>query len=186
MTRDISASFITALEDDIIYPALLVDIELESSTVYIWTGFGDYVYNSNTYVGVGNLGGISDLVETGNVEANGITLTLAGIPTALISAALVDARQGKTVSCHLALFDSTETLIDVADNIFQGLLDVPTLIKGSPTSTISITAESRLIELTRSRERRYTDEDQQELFSGDLGLEYVVGLQDKEIKWGTA
>ena len=32
--------------------------------------------------------------------------------------------------------------------------------------------------------RRYTDQDQQQLYSGDLGLEYVAGLQDKDIPWG--
>ena len=32
--------------------------------------------------------------------------------------------------------------------------------------------------------RRFTHEDQQERFSGDLGLEFVPDLQDKEIIWG--
>ena len=101
------------------------------------------------------------MIETGNIEANGITLSLSGIQTALISATLNDARQGKEVSCHLALFDSSDTLIDVADDVFKGFLDVPTISKGRPNSSISITAENRLIELQKSRERRYTDQDQQ-------------------------
>lgn len=186
MARDVSASFITAAEDDVIYPALLVDIELESSTLYLWTGVGDLVYNSNTYLGAGELAGVSDITETDATQANGIELSLAGIPTSLVSAMLQDTRQGKQVACHLALFDSSATLIDVADDVFKGFLDVPTINKGSPTSSITITAENRLIELKKSRERRYTDQDQQELFAGDVGLEYVVSLQDKEIKWGAS
>ena len=184
MARNVSASFSGAADDAVIYPALLVDISLADSTIYLWTGYGDFVYNSNTYQGVGHLGGVSEVTETTNVEANGITLTLTGIPSSLIATALNDARQGKTVSCHLALFDSSETLVDVADDVFKGFLDVPTINKGSPNSSISITAENRLIELQKSRERRYTDQDQRDLFPGDVGLEFVAGLQDVEIKWG--
>jgi hypothetical protein len=52
------------------------------------------------------------------------------------------------------------------------------------TSVLTITAESRLIDMNRARERRFTDADQQQLYPGDLGLQYVAGLQDKEFPWG--
>jgi len=32
--------------------------------------------------------------------------------------------------------------------------------------------------------RRYTDQDQKNLFAGDRGLEFVESLQDKSIVWG--
>jgi hypothetical protein len=47
-----------------------------------------------------------------------------------------------------------------------------------------LTAESRLIDLERSRERRYTSEDQKIDYPNDKGLEFIADLQDKEIVWG--
>jgi hypothetical protein len=47
-----------------------------------------------------------------------------------------------------------------------------------------MTAESRLMDFKRVREIRYTDEEQQNLFSGDVGLEFVNDIQEKPIFWG--
>ena len=55
---------------------------------------------------------------------------------------------------------------------------------GGQTCTISVSAESRLIDLDRTRERRYTSEDQKIDFPNDKGLEFIADLQDKEIIWG--
>ena len=52
-------------------------------------------------------------------------------------------------------------------------------------ATITVTAESKLIDLDRSRERRYTSEDLKIDFPDDKGLEYIDDLQDKEIVWGS-
>ena len=52
------------------------------------------------------------------------------------------------------------------------------------TCTITISYESRLIDLTVARTWRYTHESQQVLFPGDLGFEYVTAIQDREITWG--
>ena len=49
---------------------------------------------------------------------------------------------------------------------------------------ITVTVENKLIMLERPRNRRYTDQDQKNLFSGDKGLEFVDDLQDKELVWG--
>ena len=69
--------------------------------------------------------------------------------------------------------------------IFQGQMDLMTISDGGDTATIKLTAESRLIDLDRSRERRFTSEDQKIEFPDDKGLEYVDDLQDKEIVWGS-
>jgi hypothetical protein len=51
---------------------------------------------------------------------------------------------------------------------------------------VSISYESRLIDLERSRESRYTNEDQQRAFPGDRGFEFVPSLQDLSLTWGRA
>jgi hypothetical protein len=67
---------------------------------------------------------------------------------------------------------------------FAGRLDVPTIMDGAERCEIQITYESRLIDLNRAREWRYTHESQQQISPGDRGFEYVAGLQEREIRWG--
>ena len=63
-------------------------------------------------------------------------------------------------------------------------MDLMNIDDGGQTCTISVSAESRLIDLDRTRERRYTSEDQKIDFPNDKGLEFIADLQDKEIIWG--
>ena len=184
MSRNLSTDYTNALDDAVIYPAVLVDLGFPAQTFYYWTGYGDLTWNGNTYQGLGHLASVSEINEKGTVEAEGITLGLNGIEPSLLAAFLRDAQQGQTVSVHLALLDDDGVLIDVAEDAFSGLFDVPTIVKGNPESNISLSVESRLIELQKSKERRYTNEDQKELFPGDESLRWVAGLQEKEITWG--
>ena len=58
-------------------------------------------------------------------------------------------------------------------------MDVMTLQETGDSCTISLTAESRLIDLERPRVRRYTKEDQKLIDSDDTGLNKINALQDK-------
>ncbi len=67
---------------------------------------------------------------------------------------------------------------------FQYIMDT-FLIDDTPgQGAITLSAESYLASLERARLRRYTHEDQQIEFPGDMGLEYVAAIQNAEIKWG--
>ena len=63
-------------------------------------------------------------------------------------------------------------------------MDIMKIDEQAETSTITINLENRLIAFDRPKERRFTNEDQLQRFSGDKGLEFVPDLQDKEIVWG--
>lgn len=155
-----------------------------SGTSYIWTGYDDIVWDSNTWTGVGHFGGMSSIEETKEIRATGASFVLSGVPSDLISLVLGDARQGNEVSLWVGALDTDNSLIADPYQIFSGLMDVPSIQEGGETSIISVQAENRLIELDRPRELRNTDKYQQARFSGDLGMQYVAALQDKQINWG--
>jgi hypothetical protein len=50
--------------------------------------------------------------------------------------------------------------------------------------SISLSIVNRLADWERSRNGRYTNEEQQKLYSGDKGLEFMVQAVEKEIFWG--
>lgn len=85
----------------------------------------------------------------------------------------------------MALFDTaTAAMLNDPIPVFAGRMDTMRLQDTGETTTVTVSCESRLIDLERARERRYTDEDQKELYPDDRGFEYVADLQDKEVLWG--
>jgi hypothetical protein len=85
----------------------------------------------------------------------------------------------------------TAGLIASPITIFAGRMDVMQISDDGQTSLITMSAENKLIDFKRTREQRYTDEDQQTLFPTyaaitlpDLGLEFVNAIQEKTIYWG--
>lgn len=185
MSRDLTTAFETALTADTVRPVLFWEGEFDSGTVRLWSGYGELTWNSETWQGAGTLAGITAIEETGDIKAAGVTFSLSGIPSDMLELALGEVRQGKPVKLWLGLLSLTDgSVIADPDQVFSGRMDVPTIDEGGETSTIAITAENRLVDLERARERRYTHEDQQIDFSGDKGFEYVNSLQDKEVLFG--
>ena len=123
-------------------------------------------------------------MESAEVQANNLTITLSGIPSSLISSALNETYQGRSCKVHLGVLNDSGAVVSDPYLLFSGRMDLMNIDDGGQTCTISVSAESRLIDLDRTRERRYTSEDQKIDFPNDKGLEFIADLQDKEIIWG--
>ena len=152
--------------------------------VRAWTGYGDITISSNTFKGLGDLISISNMQQGGNLTADGITLSLSGIPTNLLTAALEEEYQGRDVTIYFGCLDDDGSLTTTPYELFYGKTDQMNIIQGSEVVTINATVESSLIDFERNKLIRYTDEAQRSLYSTDTSLRYVAGLQNKEILWG--
>lgn len=185
MSRSIDSTLNTEFSQTELTIIFFIKSVWDSGTVYLWTGYEDISWDGQTWTGAGHLVGISNVTETSELRASGMDFTLSGIPSALLSQALDDARQGNEVSLWVGALDSSHAIVGTPYKLFQGLMDVPTIKEGAETATITVSAENRLIELNRPNPVRYTDRFQQGRFSGDVGFEYVAGMQNKEVHWGT-
>ena len=186
MGRTIASGIISKLDDTEVYPFYAVDLMFDSSPVYVWTGLNEITLNSNTYGGIGNMLEISDVQESQDISAKGMTLKLTGIPSGLLSAALNTPYQGRLCKVYLGFmtsWESPDTSPDVVE-IFSGYMDQMLINEGPETSTITTSVESRLIDLERPRSRRYTSENQKQRFSGDKAFDFVESLQNLRLQWG--
>ena len=189
--RTLSASMVTEVTTAQLSPILMASLNF-STPVYLWTGYGNLVYNSTTYLGLGTFGTISPVQETTDLAARGISMRLSGVPTASIAIALTETYQGREASVMFgALSPTAGTLISSPVTVFSGRMDVMQITDDGQNAEIIITAESKLMDFKRPRELRYTHEEQQALFPTspsitmpDLGLEYVNDLQEKPVYWG--
>lgn len=183
MSRDLPTGLGTALEAKRVRPIYLVELAWPSGTVYAWNGYGNLSWDSKTWVGTGHLGQISEVTESRDGAANGITLALSGVPSSLIVNALDGSVGGRRARIYFGVIGDDGTLTIDPMQVFDGIIDSTAIEDDGEKSTIFVQLEKELID-TRSRARRFTHEDQQIDFPGDLFFEYAAGMADKDIKWG--
>ena len=189
--RPMTGAFSNAVVKDEVLPYLIVKIGTAAGDVNVWSGIGNLVFDSGdgdeNYIGVGDFGGISAPEETTELKASGLNFSLSGIPSNIISLALNSMRQGKPGRVWMGLVDViTELTIDSPVEIFSGQTDIVSIDEGSQTSTVNVAAESKLVDLKRKRDRRYTTEDQKRDDPTDLGFDQVPSLQEQEVIFGRA
>lgn len=205
MSRDLNSDLITQITSGAFRPFFAINATLDSTDLRLWTGLGDLSISGATYTGVGEFLSISDLEEASDISVKGLTLTLSGIPSDLISLALNTPYQGRELSMFFGVTDlqrvfllqesgsflllETDDRIIVGDDdapaqMFRGFIDTMTIEEGAETATIGVSVENRLIDLERVRVFRYTDQSQKAIHPNDKGFEFVEDLQDKTFNWG--
>tara|TARA_R110001606_G_scaffold61261_1_gene143494 strand:- start:307 stop:993 length:687 start_codon:yes stop_codon:yes gene_type:complete len=181
-----------------------------SAPLYFWTGIGDTTIADITYVGTGTLMQISSIKETAEIQAAGATLTISGIPADLLSLALSVPYQGRIGKIKFGLIDADNNLLELESafnmlaesgidiglesvdqsnvlvDMFVGYMDQMNINEGSETSTISLSLESKLLDLDRPVVRRYNNESQKAFFPNDKAFEFLNDLQSKDLSWGRA
>ena len=87
MSRVLSTEMQAVAAAELVRPIYLLDLEFTSGSIFLWSGHGDLAYNSNTYLGAGDLLNIASIQETSDLTANGASVTLAGIKASLLTLA---------------------------------------------------------------------------------------------------
>lgn len=186
MSRGISVGMTAEVAANELRPVLLAFFDFAGGAVRMWNGYRNLVWDGNTYTASGTFGSISPVEESLDLSAKGASIQLSGIPTDVLALALSDDYQGRPAKIWLGAIDSSGALVTSPVLIFGGRMDTMSLADAGETGTLTLTCESHLIDLNRSRERRYTDQDQRIDYPTDRGFEFVAGLQDKNIVWGAA
>lgn len=201
MSRDLTATFQDLIGKDVIHPSIAVEFLLDSGPIRIWSGYGQVEYTGKTFYGAGELLAVSQIEETADLSAKGISVTVSGLDSSLIQKALSEPYQGRECNVYMILKDLSFLQQENADyllqeslgkivledgfmELFSGEIDVMTVQSSRDTCTINVTAESIMIRLERPAVLRFTDEDQRLRFPDDLGMKYIESMQDKEIVWG--
>tara|TARA_B110000977_G_C10926453_1_gene435294 strand:+ start:207 stop:842 length:636 start_codon:yes stop_codon:yes gene_type:complete len=206
MSRDLSSNTIENISQDVVYPFFAIELRFDGDNVLrLWTGQGTLVLEDGTnWIGTGNLLDISAIEETSELAVKGATLTLSGVPSEVLSLALSEPYQGRVCniyfgtlsqgsilqesSSYILLQDGSRIELETGEKgfneIFSGYMDQMNIEESGETSTIQLLVENKLVDLERARVARFTSGYQKSIYAGDLGLDFVEDLQDKQIPWG--
>ena len=208
MSRDISTGTADNINADVVYPFFAVELLFDGANIIrMWTGVGTLVRPDGTeWIGLGSILDISTIEETSEMAVKGATIRLSGVSSEALSLALSEPYQGRVCNIYFvtavtagdALLQQDGAYILLQDGsrinlqtdssdftqLFSGYMDQMNISENADTTNIELMVENRLIDLERARVARFTSGYQKSLYPGDLGLDFVEDLQDKDIVWG--
>ena len=106
MSRGITSALNTVFTSQSIRPFVAVDLAFSGANVRVWTGLGNITFASTTFVGTGEVLGISPITENGTVQANGMVVSFNGLDSSLVSAALTENYQGRSAIISLGALNA--------------------------------------------------------------------------------
>lgn len=183
MARTLTPEVLAELDQRTVRPFAAVALHF-SAWVYFWSGVGDLDWNGETWKGAGELGGIGVVQETTEIQATSLDFSLSGIDEANIAIVLGESYKGREALMYLGFRDPAGAVVPDPVLVYSGRMDGSQIQQGTDAWTVTIRTESRLVDLERPPVRRYTDQDQQAEYPGDLGFEFVAEMQNKRIVWG--
>lgn len=179
MARTIPAALLSALTERECQPFLAFEALLDEDPLRLWTGRGDRTIGGNVYTGSATLIGIGEMSEVVDLTAESLTITLSGLASGIAAVALDEPYQGRVANIYLGELSTSTIML-----AFSGYLDTLSIADDGETSGLSVTIESKLVDLQRPRTRRYTKESQRALYPGDTFFDATAGLADKQVPFG--
>jgi hypothetical protein len=182
MPRSLSSGLQTQIANDANKIAFLIELNL-SSALRVTDYYADVTYNSNSYIAGGDFVSIESGNETGEAKVEEITITMSNI-TSTVRDLIEDGNYtDKTANIYIAFFDDDENLVD-ATTYFSGTISNASVSESMDASTLSISVSNHWSNWNLKKGRHFTDESQQQIYSGDKGFEYADQTKE-DIRWGS-
>jgi hypothetical protein len=154
-----------------------------------------YTINGESYVGVGNLMGITGSSSELQVTGGEVTISLSGIPDSSITEILNSRIKGSTVRIYRVLFDAvTGVKIDIAGNPmgrYRGFVNNYSITEDyniqsrTSSNTLSIICASVVDVLGKKTGGRKTNpESEKKFFPTDLAMDRVPTLENATFDFG--
>ncbi len=183
MSRGLSGVLLSAFDEDHIVTVVLVKLEFDSGTQRYHSGVGDITYLSETYIGVGDFGKIEPILEDRGVKMKGIMVALQGVDTTVVDLTNNESVQGRAATIYLAVYDHETAAITEGFELFSGYMDNVQMTRGTE-ATLSLSIESIMSQFDLPNVRRFTSEDHQERYPGDLFFNEMAYSNEARIVWG--
>ncbi|WP_299072905.1 hypothetical protein [uncultured Paraglaciecola sp.] len=170
--RGFSHDAITALQQSEVAVLLFVDIDWPGGRVRAHTGLGTRTFQGQDYIGVGEFGGVSEVVEAANNSPNQIRLTLKVLDASVVGLVMNNSPEGREVAVHMAVLNDDRVIEHEVPFVVDGNVASFDIQRGDLSKDIpyvmQITCSDWFERWSRPPESaRTTDSAQQHLHPGD-------------------
>lgn len=194
MGRGLHSDLETHFEGSVVKPFFAVQVKLPDADGfdiwnYLWTGVGtitlweDDIIKEQDYTGLGDIMSIGAVEENQDLAAKGINIQIR--TTAEFIYITRDRKyQGNPIKVYLGATDANGEAIGEPFTFFEGFLDQMSYKADGNDVAINLTAEHKLIRLSKTTGKKYTHEDQTQVHSNDLGFNLLSAIASRELNWG--
>lgn len=166
----------------------LAELEFRPGTERYWSGTAPLMWDGHVWTPTGQFGGASPMESSEDFRANGLVLTLAGLPvSAFASIDALDAAAYKGCRARFVIAVMNGGFTSVIHPI-QRFFSIDTLdyaIEAETGLSITVGLEVETRRASRSKVRRYSPHDLEAEFPGDKAFEFVPYINSGvETKWG--
>lgn len=188
----------------VITHAVLIKLQVNTSTYTISSAYGPLTWNGTTYLGMGHFLGMNEITDELQTTNNQIQISLSGIPkdageqglglyNSYVSLILDQKIKGSSVEIWRAIFDPYTGGIDNASTSlrFKGYISNFTISDATDVQTrtdgytITVTCSSILGILERKiTGRRTNSTDQRALYPTDSGMDRVLAISNTAFDFG--
>lgn len=162
---------------------VLVELQLASGTVRIHDGGGTIPWNGYDWIGVGEFGTISTITAGGDLTAQGVSLTLSGVPSDYRTDLLNATSRGADVNIYHGIVSEALGGFSVEPElVLAGFVDNAKLVDGAddgdPTVAITVNVITAAYYARRLTMYRRSYAHQQTLYDGDRFYEFRTDLRN--------
>lgn len=159
----------------------------------LWGGEYDLVSGGKTWKGLGNIAAIDGLDQAATLASSAMTFTLSGVEkagtgTSFADVAIASDRANyarRLVTVYIQFFDEDWQKLDDPFAIKAAIMANMMISRARTANgflrTVSLQANNIFYGRGVSPAAFYTDRDQQNRFPGDLGMQFIPSLQNKQI-----
>lgn len=161
--------------------------EFPDGEMRLWLGNGKLEIEGETWHGIGQWGGISEIVSGAGDAAIPVVFTLSGVDEEIVSK-VQDVRGGVVTIYVQAFRGDTGQPLDGLRAFYVGTMDQVSFEVDAGKAVISLTTEGPWVNRSKTAAGLLTHRDQQSptRHPGDLGLEFVPAVVNKLVKWFSA
>lgn len=171
------------LTENVLELRVLADVTFTNTTMRLWTGVGSLMVGATHYDGIGSLGRVERVSESGETFSPQLKLTLSAVNSAALGEALSESLYGKNVVLRRAWLRNG-TLVDTPEPWYKGKFGEVQIKRGDPERGNYIeTTLHTMIDRAR-KPTYYTLEDHWMTYSGDTFFKYLHKIPGQKALWG--
>lgn len=186
MTRGLSSAELAAAAGGHRQRAPLLEILFDSGPLRLAMWPWNIPVGGDTYIGTGALMSMRELTESED-SIEGMEFVMDGLDAAVLELAALEPYRGRIVRLLKAFVSAdTNLVVDTPKVAFIGRINSMPIEEKNDLCRVTLTAEHFEAELRRPAPMRLNSSDQQRLYPGDLGCDYVETMTEKQIVWPSA
>lgn len=183
--RNLTPAQLTHYQGEHFRETVFAEMHFASGVMRVHDSTGAITWGGHDWLGLGDLGAISEIEESSDLGVRTFTLTLSGVDPGLLASALDRTDyKGREVALWLGQLDAAGDLIDTPRVLARGMMDVAGIIRQDGLGQISMRCERESVRLARPLTTRMSDQDHQLRHPGDKINSHMAALINKDVQWG--